>query len=289
MKKIGMLAVLALMAALTLTPVTRSLAAACTTVVVTDANPSAWAFQVTSADGIGEYREPAPHTLGQGSAYLFTGTDGSESAQLRNTAYSGTKLNSLTSLGYCTYVLQWNTGASPGQVPYIILNVDADGNGTVDDLLFFEPLYSDGSYNPSIPAQAEPALNTWQCWDAFNGGWYSINGVNGSGPGTGVQKLSDIIAAYPNGGADAQIVNSATGLGGVRIVSGFASPSDVFESYVDAFQIGTAAGCKTFDFEKFDAPTNAEQCKKGGWQTFAPPAGPFKNQGQCIQYVNTGK
>ena len=35
------------------------------------------------------------------------------------------------------------------------------------------------------------------------------------------------------------------------------------------------------------APTNADQCKKGGWQTFDSPA--FKNQGDCIQFFNTGK
>lgn len=35
------------------------------------------------------------------------------------------------------------------------------------------------------------------------------------------------------------------------------------------------------------APSNADQCKKGGWQSFNNPT--FKNQGDCIQYVNTGK
>ena len=36
-----------------------------------------------------------------------------------------------------------------------------------------------------------------------------------------------------------------------------------------------------------DAPTNPEtkaDCKKGGWQDYG-----FRNQGQCIRYVNTGK
>ena len=33
-------------------------------------------------------------------------------------------------------------------------------------------------------------------------------------------------------------------------------------------------------------PTNADQCKNGGWATYRPA---FKNQGDCIQYVNTGK
>jgi hypothetical protein len=35
-------------------------------------------------------------------------------------------------------------------------------------------------------------------------------------------------------------------------------------------------------------PTNKEQCKNGGWENFTSPR-PFKNQGDCIQFVNTGK
>jgi hypothetical protein len=37
-----------------------------------------------------------------------------------------------------------------------------------------------------------------------------------------------------------------------------------------------------------DAPASADQCKNGGWATFTFPRR-FKNQGDCIQYVNTGK
>jgi hypothetical protein len=33
-------------------------------------------------------------------------------------------------------------------------------------------------------------------------------------------------------------------------------------------------------------PTSKDQCKDGGWQTFNPLDGPFKNQGQCVAYVN---
>jgi hypothetical protein len=36
------------------------------------------------------------------------------------------------------------------------------------------------------------------------------------------------------------------------------------------------------------APTNKEQCMKGGWAKFTTPR-TFKNQGDCIQFVNTGK
>ena len=32
-------------------------------------------------------------------------------------------------------------------------------------------------------------------------------------------------------------------------------------------------------------PTGKEQCKHHGYLKFGPPAGPFKNQGQCVRYV----
>ena len=33
------------------------------------------------------------------------------------------------------------------------------------------------------------------------------------------------------------------------------------------------------------APQSKEECKHGGYLKFGPPAGPFKNQGQCVSYV----
>jgi hypothetical protein len=36
------------------------------------------------------------------------------------------------------------------------------------------------------------------------------------------------------------------------------------------------------------APKDKDECKKGGWQIFQFPR-KFKNQGDCIQFVNTGK
>ena len=39
-----------------------------------------------------------------------------------------------------------------------------------------------------------------------------------------------------------------------------------------------------------NVPTNKDQCKDGGWMTQVRPDGStFKNQGDCIQFVNTGK
>ena len=32
-------------------------------------------------------------------------------------------------------------------------------------------------------------------------------------------------------------------------------------------------------------PKTKDDCKHGGYLKFGPPAGPFKNQGQCVSYV----
>jgi hypothetical protein len=42
----------------------------------------------------------------------------------------------------------------------------------------------------------------------------------------------------------------------------------------------------TYDFEVFSTPQDKEECKKGGWSTFNPPTGPYKNQGQCVAAAN---
>ena len=45
-------------------------------------------------------------------------------------------------------------------------------------------------------------------------------------------------------------------------------------------------GCDTV----IGPPTNKDQCKNGGWQLWTRADGTlFKNQGDCIQFVNTGK
>lgn len=36
-------------------------------------------------------------------------------------------------------------------------------------------------------------------------------------------------------------------------------------------------------------PTSIDQCKNGGYRRFGPPAGPFRNQGQCVSYVNRNR
>jgi hypothetical protein len=70
----------------------------------------------------------------------------------------------------------------------------------------------------------------------------------------------------------------------VRITSGNTAPgpneSDVVDVVVmDDFIYGEPL---------VGPPTNADQCKNGGWSEFDFPRS-FKNQGNCIQFVKTGK
>ncbi len=46
-------------------------------------------------------------------------------------------------------------------------------------------------------------------------------------------------------------------------------------------------GAVEFQTAVLERPTNKDQCKNKGWQTFTNPT--FKNQGDCIQFVNTTK
>lgn len=57
--------------------------------------------------------------------------------------------------------------------------------------------------------------------------------------------------------------------------------------YVEVRMVFGAERDERFDWTRVDVLPDAQakdDCMKGGWQDFG-----FKNQGQCIQFVNTGK
>ena len=59
----------------------------------------------------------------------------------------------------------------------------------------------------------------------------------------------------------------------------------------DGLASATAATGLDYDFTISPTvvvlPESKDDCKDGGWQQYTNPS--FRNQGQCIQFVNTGK
>jgi hypothetical protein len=66
--------------------------------------------------------------------------------------------------------------------------------------------------------------------------------------------------------------------------SGYVDYTPFYTAVPDADNDGIVDACDA----QVGPPTNKNQCKDGGWMNFNAPR-TFKNQGDCIQYVNTGK
>jgi len=64
-----------------------------------------------------------------------------------------------------------------------------------------------------------------------------------------------------------------------------------FTGQVDGLRIELTDGSvATINFENPTPPASKDECKKNGWQSLTRDDGSaFKNQGDCIQYINTGK
>ena len=244
--KRGPMTALAVTVATGLLALGTGLPSAGTTVDINPRHLKGWAFMLTSATSVGEFVDgPDTPPLGMGSLRLSTGGHGHLSAQLRNQLFDGTRLADLTALTYTTFATKWD-GQS---LPYLMLNVDLNGDGAfdldVDDLLFFEPAYqAPATGNPSLPDQGPALLSTWQRWNALAGGWWSLHGIAAATPGAGVKSLQDYVAAQPG----ATIVNSRFGAGGVRLVVGFGEEQEEFDGYVDALTIGVHGNEITYNF-----------------------------------------
>src|SRR5213593_533162 len=74
------------------------------TTVVTPSNPDGWTlFQGTDTAAVGFVSGPSTPPAGIGSLEYKVGTNGDDFTEVRNIAYAGTKLNTLTTLTYWTY------------------------------------------------------------------------------------------------------------------------------------------------------------------------------------------
>src|SRR5438132_9212933 len=135
------------------------LVAASGVVVVTPNNMDGWAEDSTPPADVTFVNGPGSPPLGSGSARFTVDPSGATDAELRNGLYNGVSLGAITAIDYWTWVTTNGGGANNScQAVYILLNVDRNNIGIIDDHLFFEPCYQNGTYSTlfysgSIPNQ----------------------------------------------------------------------------------------------------------------------------------------
>ena len=159
-------------------------------------------------------------------------------------------LINLTELKYSTYATNFNSG----QLTWLRLYVDTNGDADWDEVMTFEPVYQTGTYptvgTPEEDTQAAPVEGSWQTWDALNGGWMDF----GEGTGDAGPPIMTI-AAYLEiaGKEDARLVNHPS-YGALRLATGCGDgPWDDFDGNVDGFVLGIEGVSTTYDFE-LDGP-----------------------------------
>ena len=234
--------------------------------VVTHDNQDSWKIHVSSGAVTFETDQcdAAETPLGSGALHLVVvpGAGPLTYARLRSTRYHRTYLRDLTRLDY--YACDHKNNGQ--QWPFIVLEIDWDGNNTIDDEIVFEPAYqnaSEGGTCGATSAQGPEVLDKWQYWDAlrkdatastYRACWWSVEDP-AFPPGITIRSLSDYIAAHEN----AAIVNLDGNHGGVQIMHGFSDASDSYDGWADAFTIGKDVNntnsqrensTVTYDYEK---------------------------------------
>lgn len=246
--------------------------ASSTTVVVTEADVGATWSRADTRPGGAATLVAGPAALGVGSLELTTG-GGAAKAQFLTGNHIGAALADVDALSYAAYRSSSSTNSA---AQTISLNMVIDYNGPAAGgftTLVFEPIYN--------LAQGPMQLDTWQTWDAFAGGgaiWWSTRAIPGVCAFTCYVPWSTIVANNPD---------ATMGVLGFNIGSGWAGE---YKGYADALALGLGGSGVTYDFEPYKVAQSEADCKNGGWQQVKRADGSaFKNQGDCIQYVNTGK
>ncbi|HEX7024002.1 MAG TPA: right-handed parallel beta-helix repeat-containing protein [Gemmatimonadales bacterium] len=200
------------------------------------AYPTGWLFYNDENDAgdpsLGTFvYGPGTPVLGSGSVQISV--SGEHRRNLATYQFAGVALTDITILRFRTYNPSAGNGGSATRSAYLQFNVDFDGSDTWQRRLVYLP-----SQNGSV------LQNTWQEWDALNGGaalWGYSGGTWPVTGGTGTKTWTQIKSDYPDiriRVTDAQL--------SLRVGEPYA---DGYTENIDSFTFGTAGGTTIFDFE----------------------------------------
>lgn len=241
------------------------------TVYVTPDNQQGWSTADTRPGGNVEFIQD--NTLangGVGVLNLTTTNDPAAKAQYMRA--ESIPLDDLTEVSYWTKQNGGPAFAAPAfNIPVCLggftTPTSTNPTGCVGfTTLVYEP-YQNGTVVP----------NTWQQWDVDAGQLWSTRNyssgtcmVTAGGGGAPFYTLSTLAATCPDAVVAGYGVNIGTNNPG-------------YDVSTDLIKINNT----TYNFEPWLVPTNKDQCKNYGWRIYRQADGtPFRNQGQCVAYVN---
>lgn len=257
---------------------------------ISQSDMGTWVFQTNnSVDGVGQFvTGPGTPPLGNGSAELSTGTNGSTYSAIHNSVFDGKYITNLSSVAasYATYV---PTTASVHSYPKLIIDLIITITTTTTTVTQRDELI----FDPQSGQSQTATQGNWQTWDALNGIWHSdLCGTNGTLAQYKAGCIGDLVRQTGNP-LSVSVRTRDDGTGGVRFQVGPNVPSDKLDGFVDNVTLGFDGNNINYDFEYIPLPTPTptplivpiakDECKGDGWKKFNSPF--FKNQGGCVSFL----
>ena len=243
-------------------------AAAATTVVVTPTNQQGWSTADTRPGGTVNFVSDPTSPYPAGALELTTDLTTTAKAQYLHAA--NVPLVSVTELGYWTRQVSGPPFADPSYQLVMCLN-GAPTSTTCPGFttLVFEP-YQNLQQGPIVPG-------AWQQWDVAAGLFWSTRTVTCS---------NGVVVGTPGGPATYTLDMIRT-LCPDAVVGGFGVNIGTFNPGYVVRTDGFNFNGTVYDFQLTNTPSSKDQCKDGGYRDFTDADGnPFKNQGQCVAFVN---
>lgn len=264
--KTTMLGVSALTLAFALSIVPKTVTKAASTTVVTPTNTQGWSTADTRPGGNVSFVSDPTSPYPSGALQLSTDNTNTAKAQYIK-ALNNDSLSSVNELSYWTRQITGPAVADPSYQLLVDLNGSATGGFTT---FVYEPYYN-GTVVPS----------TWQEWNVATGQLWSSRSfsegtctVVAGGGGAPFYTLEGLKTACPN----AEVIGFGVNVGSYN--PGYTVLTD-----------GVNYNGTVYDFELYNAVKTKNQCKNDGYKNVTDENGnSFKNQGQCVSYVeNKGK